>query len=347
MNNAQPDDDLQPTVVYVPAVEGAGTIGPSADGTVCGARNSGSIEWGEFKAGQFGQYRLKGKLGAGGMGELYEAEHLLLRRPCAIKLIKPGNEARATALARFEREVRAAARLSHWNTAQIYDYGHTDDGTFYYVMELLPGLDLDELVRRYGPLAPERAVHFLRQTCDALREAHAVGLIHRDIKPANIFAAQRGGVYDVAKLLDFGLVKLEAGEDIEDLHASGRGGFSGSPLYMAPEQAIRYRDVDARSDLYSLGAVAYYLLTGRPPFSGKCLFEVIRAHFGDDVVRPSRVRAGVPADVEEVVLRCLRKDLDGRFQSAQELQEALSRCQSADKWTQQRAAAWWREIEAP
>ena len=346
MNRAQSQAELQRTIAYVPGVEGSGTVAPSADFTVCGTQISGSIGEGESRAERFGRYRLKGKLGAGGMGELYEAEHLLLGRPCAIKLIKPGNEARATALARFEREVRSAARLTHWNAVQIFDYGHTHDGTFYYVMELLPGLNLDELVKQHGPLPPERAVHLLSQTCNALREAHAMGLIHRDIKPQNIFAAKRGGVYDVAKLLDFGLVKQQSGEQIQDSPPTPPGCFSGSPLYMAPEQATRYSHVDARSDIYSLGAVAYRLLTGRPPFSGRSLFDLVLAHSRNEVVSPSRIRAGVPADVEQVVLRCLRKDAEQRFQSAEELQRALGRCHCALKWTQQQAAAWWRNIEA-
>lgn len=195
-----------------------------------------------FKARQFGQYRLRERLGGGGMGEVFRAEHMLLKRPCAIKLIKAANEANAAAIAQFEKEVRTTARLTHWNTVEIYDYGHTDDGTFYYVMELLSGLSLEDLVAKHGPLPPERAVHFLRQVCGALQEAHSAGLIHRDIKPANIFAAQRGGVYDVAKLLDFGLVKQ--GGDEPDGKMARRGLVSGTPLYMAPEQASAYEEVD-------------------------------------------------------------------------------------------------------
>ena len=218
-----------------------------------------------FRARQFGQYRLLERLGAGGMGEVYKAEHVLLKRPCAIKLIKPRSAADSTALARFEREVRATAELTHWNTVEIYDYGHTDDGTFYYVMELLHGLSLDELVNQHGPLPPARAVHFLRQTCRALREAHASGLVHRDIKPANIFAARRGGIFDVAKLLDFGLVKQRTNEENKGQDVTSKGAFAGSPLFMAPEQATDFGEEDARSDIYSLGAVSYYLLTFRTP----------------------------------------------------------------------------------
>ncbi len=305
-----------------------------------------SIRREAFRARQFGQYRLKEKLGSGGMGEVYEAEHVLLKRPCAIKLIRPGGKADATALARFEREVRATAKLTHWNTVEIFDYGHTDDGTFYYVMELLPGLSLEELVKRHGPLVPERAVHLLRQACRALGEAHAAGLIHRDIKPANIFAAKRGGVDDVAKLLDFGLVRQQAEEESADAHLTQAGSFGGSPHYMSPEQATDFSKSDARTDIYSLGAVAYYLLTGRPPFSGRSPIEIIIAHSRDEVVPPGQVREGIPADLEQAVLRCLAKDPDQRFPHVEALEKALSACQCADQWDERRAAAWWQQVKS-
>jgi serine/threonine-protein kinase len=183
-----------------------------------------------FKARQFGQYRLGERLGSGGMGDVYRAEHVLLKRPCAIKMIKPERETDAVRLAQFEKEVRATARLTHWNTVEIFDYGFTNDGAFYYVMELLPGMSLEDLVLRHGALPPERAVHFLSQVCDALREAHSMGLVHRDIKPANIFASQRGGIWDVAKLLDFGLVKERKGNSEDG--SPRTGAFSGTPMFM-------------------------------------------------------------------------------------------------------------------
>ena len=176
-------------------------------GSVYGTYMIGNLRREVYEARQLGQYRLRHLIGAGGMGEVYLAEHQMLKRPCAIKVIRPGNAHDARALARFEREVRATATLTHWNTVEIFDYGSTDDGTFYYVMEYLPGLNLADLVDRHGPLPPERVIHLVAQTCDALGEAHGLGLIHRDLKPGNIFAAQRGGVFDVAKLLDFGLAK--------------------------------------------------------------------------------------------------------------------------------------------
>jgi serine/threonine-protein kinase len=290
-----------------------------------------------FKARQMGQYHLKERLGAGGMGEVFLAEHSLLKRPCAIKLIRPSRQNDPAAIARFEREVRTTARLSHWNTVNIYDYGHTDDGTFYYVMEYLPGLSLAELVRQHGPLPAARAIHLLRQTCRALHEAHSAGLVHRDIKPANIFAARLGGVCDVAKLLDFGLVRHAAEDARHDV--SQAGSFSGSPLYMPPEQAGNESDV--RSDIYSLGATAYYLLTGKAPFHGATIVEVMIAHARTPVVPLSQVRPGIPADLEQIVVKCLAKQPADRFPDAQSLEQALAGCRDANAWTDADAERWW------
>jgi eukaryotic-like serine/threonine-protein kinase len=235
-----------------------------AVGSAYGARTISLLRRQVAEARQLGQYRLRRRIGSGGMGEVYLAEHQLLKRPCALKLIRPGAVADPNALERFEREVQITATLSHPNTVEVFDYGRTEDGTYYYVMEYLPGLSLAELVERHGPLPPARAVYLLRQVCSALREAHAGGLIHRDVKPSNIFAARRGGMDDVAKLLDFGLVRPVAKP--RAAHLSGEGQILGTPLFMSPEQATGGGDADERSDIYSLGAVAYYLLTGRPPF---------------------------------------------------------------------------------
>ncbi len=304
-----------------------------------GVYTIGQLRREAFAARQFGQYRLKRLLGQGGMGEVYLAEHQLMKRPCAIKLIRPGKAGDPHALARFEREVRSTAKLSHWNTIEIFDYGRTDDGTFYYVMEYLPGLSLAELVERSGPLAPERVVHLLRQTCDALGEAHSLGLMHRDIKPGNIFAAQRGGIYDVAKLLDFGLAKpLTAGVDVM---LTQEGTITGSPLYMSPEQATGDREPDARSDIYSLGAVAYFLLTGRPPFNDDRPMKVLISHASVPPTPPSQFKSDLPGDVEDVVMRCLAKDPIDRYQDAGALSAALAACDSADRWTRDDAARWW------
>src|SRR5215471_2691879 len=271
-----------------------------------------------FEAKQLGQYRLIKPLGTGGMGDVYLAEHRMLKRPCAVKLIHPARAGDPHVLARFEREVQMTARLSHWNTVEIFDYGRTEDGTFFYVMEYLPGLSLEDLIERHGPLPTERVIHLLRQTCQALREAHAIGLIHRDIKPGNIFVAQRGGVYDVAKLLDFGLVKPVAERPTARLTQDGA--ISGTPLYMSPEQAQGRDNLDARSDIYSLGAVAYNLVSGHPPFERDSSMEVIIAHARDEAPPPSQFQPALPNDLERIILRCLEKRPEDRFQDAGSLE---------------------------
>ena len=240
-----------------------------------------------------------------------------------MKLIRPGDGAEPRTLERFEREVRLTAMLSHPNTVEVYDYGRAEDGTYYYVMEYLLGLSLAELVDRHGPLPPSRAVYLLRQVCEALRKAHAAGLIHRDIKPSNIFAARRGGMDDVAKLLDFGLVRTAP---MPGAAISAEGQILGTPMFMSPEQARGVRDLDGRSDIYSLGAVAYHVLTGRPPFDEDGSIAVLIAHARDPVVPPSRLGPGIPDDLERVVLRCLAKDPAARFANADALERALGEC---------------------
>jgi serine/threonine-protein kinase len=292
------------------------------------------------EARELGQYRLTKRLGAGGMGEVYLAEHRLLRRPSAVKLIRPERVGDSRSLGLFEREVQATAGLTHPNTVEIYDYGHAEDGTFYYVMEYLSGLTLEDMVRRHGPLPPGRTVSLLRQVCDALREAHDAGLVHRDVKPGNIMVCTRGGIHDVAKLLDFGLVEpqglVNPGED-----PAGLVGQAGTPSYMAPEQAAGRDRPDARSDLYSLGAVAYFLLTGHPPFVRGTVSQVLSAHRVDPVVFPVHLKGGLPADVQAVVLRCLEKDPAARFADAADLDGALAACGCSGSWTRDDAARWW------
>ncbi len=291
-----------------------------AVGSTYGAHMISNLRRQVVEARQLGQYRLRARIGSGGMGEVYLAEHQLLKRPCALKLIRPAHVADREALERFEREVRLTATLSHPNTVEIYDYGRTEDGTYYYVMEYLPGLSLAELVERHGPLPPERAVYLLRQVCMALNEAHASGLIHRDVKPSNIFAARRGQMEDVAKLLDFGLVLSVA--QAHAPHRADDGRILGTPMFMSPEQTLGDRDLDERSDIYSLGAVAYYLLTGRPPFDCGSSVGVMIAHAHEPVRPPSSFRTGIPEDLERVVLRCLAKDPADRFPDALSLERA-------------------------
>lgn len=309
---------------------------------VFGSYRIHALEEKALEARQLGQYRLKRRLGAGGMGEVYLAEHVLLRRPCAVKLIRPDQAGDPTNLQRFEREVRAMATLTHWNTVEVFDYGHAEDGTFYYVMEYLPGLSLETLVSRQGPLPAERAVHFLRQTCHALREAHGIGLLHRDIKPSNIIACERGGVFDVAKLLDFGLVQGGGfGKQADRLTIQGT--ILGSPPYMSPEQAAG-RSCDARSDVYSLGAVGYYLLTGQPPFPRETPMETLLAHAYEPVIAPAVIREGVPADVQQVILRCLEKHPEARYTDVDSLEKALGQTAAAGCWTEERAASCWAGV---
>jgi serine/threonine-protein kinase len=298
-----------------------------------------------IEARRFGQYRLGEPIGSGGMGEVFLAEHELLKRPCAVKLIRPEAVLRAGTIERFEREVRINATLSHPNTVEIFDYGRTEDGTYYYVMEYLPGMSLADLVDRHGPLPPGRAVYLLRQVALALQEAHEAGLIHRDIKPSNIFAARRGGVYDVAKLLDFGLVRPAA--TASSPGSSDEGQILGTPLYMSPEQATGSRSLDARSDIYSLGAVAYYLLTGRPPFNEQTAIGAIIAHARDPVVPPSDFRSGLPADLDAIILRCLAKDPKDRYPNAESFEEELGRCSCASSWDKASAKEWWRALNIP
>jgi eukaryotic-like serine/threonine-protein kinase len=297
------------------------------------------------EARRFGQYRLVRRIGAGGMGEVFLAEHELLKRPCAVKLIRPEVVLQTGTIERFEREVRINATLSHPNTVEIFDYGRTEDGTYYYVMEYLPGMSLADLVERHGPLPPGRVVYLLRQVALALQEAHEAGLIHRDIKPSNIFAARRGAMDDVAKLLDFGLVRPVA--TTASPHTSDEGKILGTPLYMSPEQATGSRSLDARSDIYSLGAVAFHLLTGRPPFDRGTAIEAIIAHARDAAVPPSQLRAGLPADLDGVVLQCLAKDPRDRFHDAEILEIALGRCACATSWDKNLARQWWHDVKSP
>jgi serine/threonine-protein kinase len=289
---------------------------------VYGSHRIESLRQEVFTARRLGHYRLKERLGAGGMGEVYLAEHTLLRRPCAVKLIRSERAHDAASLARFEREVQTTSTLTHPNTVQIYDYGNAEDGTFYYVMEFLHGPTLQQLVDREGPLPPDRAARILRQVCGALREAHGVGLIHCDVKPGNIIVGERGGETDIAKLLDFGLVRVLGGSN-EDEPGTQERVIRGTPAFMSPEQAGA-DELDPRSDIYSLGAVAFFALTGQAPFVRASSAQLRRAHISEPAVFPETGRRGVPLALQAVVLRCLDKDPARRFQSAASLGRALA-----------------------
>lgn len=291
---------------------------------------------------QLGQYQLDEKIGEGGMGAVYRARHSMLRRPTAVKLLHHASEHN---LQRFEREVRLTAQLTHPNTVAVYDYGRTQDGVFYYAMELLDGIDLEKLVRQGGRLPPGRVIHILRQVAGALAEAHDIGLIHRDIKPANILLCERGGRPDVAKVVDFGLVKnLE--EPDGSLATSGNNLIIGTPLYLAPEAIRQPCSVDARADLYALGAVGYFLLAGVWVFDGTSILEVCGQHLHSNPVRPSaRTGAELPVDLEDVLMRCLAKEPGERYAAA-ELVDALDACRDAHAWEKADADLWWKTFRA-
>lgn len=297
---------------------------------------------------QLGQYALEEKLGAGGMGTVYKARHALLRRPTAIKLLNIEQMSEA-AVTRFEREVQLTSSLSHPNTVNIFDYGRTPDGVFYYVMEYLDGMNLDDLVRRFGPLPEARLVHLLKQACGALGEAHAAGLVHRDIKPANIFLTCRGGLYDFVKVLDFGLVKTMAAS--QEANLTNPNSMTGTPYYLSPEGVNQPDRVDARSDVYALGAVGYYLLTGTPVFNGSSVIEICLKHSRELPVPPS-IRKGQPvsSDLEDLLLRCLAKSADDRPTDATALLRLLESIQVNGTWTHVEAQSWWashKEIDHP
>ncbi len=288
-------------------------------------------------AARLGQYTLQHKIGEGGMGVVYLAQHALLRRPTAVKLL--GTDRRDIGdIRRFEREVQTTSTLRHPNTVAIYDYGRTPEGEFYYAMEYLDGVDLDQLRVAEGPLPEGRVVHILVQVAGALQEAHDAGLIHRDIKPSNILICNHGHAADFAKVVDFGLVKEVAREGAE---RSQTDGLAGTPLYLSPESITAPESLDGRADLYALGAVGYAMLTGKPPFGGNTIVEVCAAHLSAPVVPPSQRRNDpICKALDEVILACLAKDRTDRPASAAELCERLLTCE-VTPWTPQHARDWW------
>jgi serine/threonine-protein kinase len=291
------------------------------------------------QARRLGSYQLIEKLGQGGMGEVWRARHRLLVRPAAVKLIKPElfeqNDV-GQARVRFEREAQATASLASPHTIEIYDFGVAVDGTFYYVMELLDGIDLERLVKEVGPQPPERVASVLVQACDSLDDAHSVGLIHRDIKPANIFLAKKGRRRDFVTVLDFGLVK----ESSEDVKLSRANEVRGTPAYLSPEQATGEHDVGPKSDVYALGCVAYWLLTGSLVFEEDNAMKMAIAHSTKAPIRPSeRTEVDIPAELDDLVMRCLAKDPADRPDSAVAIAEALDELAAA--WTIAKAEAWW------
>jgi serine/threonine protein kinase len=325
-----------------PSLGGGGLLlGGTAVSLLLGAVTAGAITRRELRrrirtAAQLGQYTLIEKIGQGGMGAVYRAKHALLSRPTAVKLLpSEGGDERSR---RFEREAQLTSELTHPNTVVVYDYGRSRDGTLYYVMEYIEGVTLEQLVEQEGAQPPARVVHFLLQICGALQEAHDVGLIHRDVKPANLMLTRRGRVADFIKVLDFGLVKRQLGADGASL--SGVQSLIGTPGYLSPETITAPESVDARSDQYALGAVAYFLLTGEQVFTGESVIAVCGAHLNETPRRPSE-RSGLPIPhaLEDIVLKCLGKSPDSRFASMTELEQALRACPDVPAWSSTEGAS--------
>jgi serine/threonine-protein kinase len=299
------------------------------------------------EAQELGSYQLVELLGRGGMGEVWRAKHRLLARPAAVKLVRPevlgasGDAELRTLVKRFEREAQATAALSSPHTIRIFDFGATDDGTFYYVMELLSGRDLDTLVKEFGPLPPDRVMFLLRQVCHSLADAHARGMVHRDIKPANIYICRMGLDFDFVKVLDFGLVKVGGKESLAQtlttVHTT-----TGTPAFMAPEIILGERDVDQRADVYALGCVAYYLLTGELVFEADTPMKMLLHHVQTPPVPPSqRTEMPIPRELDELVMACLEKDPAKRPQDARELFGMAQQCHCSDSWGADAAKRWW------
>lgn len=302
-------------------------------------RQRRALQRATLAARQLGQYTLLEAIGSGGMGTVYKARHAMLRRPTAVKLLDVDRMS-DEALVRFEREVQLTSGLTHPNTVVIFDYGRTPEGVFYYAMEYLEGMNLEELVEHYGAVPEARLVYLLSQVCGSLAEAHAAGLVHRDIKPANVFLTCRGGAHDFVKVLDFGLVKPL--NNPEAARVTAPSAVAGTPLYLAPEAASRPNEVDARADVYAIGAVGYFLLTGAPVFQGESAVEICLKHVQDAPALPS-ARSGRPVspDLESLLLRCLAKAPAERWADAAALLHALTGCTVQGSWTAQDAAQWW------
>ena len=302
------------------------------------------------RAKEMGRYQLTELLGHGGMGEVWRAQHRMLARSVAIKLIRPEVLGASTPsesklmMTRFEREARATAALSSPHTIRIFDFGTTDAGVFYYVMELLAGRDLESLVREFGPVPADRALYLLRQVCHSLADAHARGLVHRDIKPANIYTCRMGLEYDFVKVLDFGLVKFADRTAMQQTLMTAAHTTTGTPAYMAPELILGEADIDRRADVYALGCVAYYLLTGQLVFEADTPMKMFLHHVQTKPVPPSqRVELRIPPELDQLVLACLEKDPNKRPQDASQLFDLARDCRTCEQWTSDRARLWWEQ----
>jgi serine/threonine-protein kinase len=300
------------------------------------------------RARELGSYQLVERLGSGGMGEVWRARHRLLARPAAVKLMRPemlggsSPDRRSELQTRFEREAQATSSLRSPHTIQLYDFGVAEDGAFYYVMELLDGFDLETLVERFGPIPPARAVHLLKQVCHSLGEAHAEGLVHRDIKPANVYVCRYGREVDFVKVLDFGLVKsLDQGRRT-DVDITARHAVGGTPAFMSPEQVLGDRPLDGRSDIYAVGCLAYWLITGQFVFTGRTAMDTIMQHVQATPVPPSqRTEQTIPEALDRLILACLQKNPDDRPATADALTAQLTALETRAPWTLEQAGQWW------
>lgn len=311
--------------------------------TILLARSRREAQKAEIAAQQIGQYKLERKLGSGGMGVVYKGHHAMLRRPTAIKMLDV-DKVNEGSIERFEREVQITSQLNNPSTVAIYDYGRTPEGVFYYAMEYLDGIDLQSLVDQYGPQSVPRVIHILDQICGSLYEAHSLGLVHRDIKPANIMFNRRGGEPDVVKVLDFGLVKALDEEKRSGL--TQQNSLTGTPLYMSPEAIQLPNSVDARSDIYAVGAVGYFLLTGEPVFKAENVVDLFQMHVATLPTPPSeRSKTPIPSELESALLACLEKSRAKRPQTARDLAQLISRCAEAHAWSVEDADAWWGRHE--
>ena len=311
--------------------------------TLVVARLQREAQLAAMNARQVGQYELLDKLGQGAMGVVYKGQHAMLRRPTAIKMLDV-DKINDDSIARFEREVQITCQLNHPNTIAIYDYGRTPEGVFYYAMEFLDGIDLEALCQKGGPQPEARVIHLLLQICGSLYEAHSLGLVHRDIKPANIMLSRRGGLPDVVKVLDFGLVKALDSQKQASMTAANS--LTGTPLYLSPEAVNSPALVDARSDIYAVGAVGYFLLTGTTPFTSESLVELLRKHVTEPPLPPSdRVGRVISPELEAAVLACLEKSPANRPQTARDLANMLRKCPEFGRWTVEDGDAWWGRME--
>jgi serine/threonine-protein kinase len=290
------------------------------------------------EAKRVGQYEIEREIGEGGMSHVYLARHATLKRPAAVKVLKP-HLATDEAVARFRREAQICSQLTHPNTVEVFDYGTTREGRWYYAMEYLEGVSIDEVVRRSGPLPVARVAHALLQACGSLAEAHAHGWVHRDVKPQNLLLCARGGRHDVVKVLDFGIVKQVRNPDTRDITQYSR--ILGTPLYMAPERLRNPADADARADVYALGAVAWFAIAGRPAFEAQTEHDIVYRVMNEPAPRLAEAAPGVPPELDQLVARCLAKDRAERPAGIDEVQEVLARIARDDPWTEARARAWW------